>query len=166
MSKETVLDRWLFAIEVAFRKHYLIPKANLSTKTLPFSAFNQYQGLRDIINGDLQTIITMRNKLAHGQWAFPLNREGTNIAQDQMDELRTENLFSMQFKKSLLKFLCEMVHDLVVSLPTFQRDFDKHYRQIEQTRRNLQTRKYDWYKNQLRRKYQEGRLKARFLKIK
>jgi hypothetical protein len=38
ISRGTQIERWMTAIEVAFRKHYKIPNAVLSINTLPHSA--------------------------------------------------------------------------------------------------------------------------------
>lgn len=160
-SKQTVLKEWLAALELAFRKQYQIPRARLSARNLTFSAFSRYHALKEMLTEDLQSIILVRNKLAHGQWAYQLNSQGTGIAQDQMKALQTENLLSLQFKRSLVSSLCNTIHDLVVSRQTFERDFDQHYQQVEGTRRNLHTRKYDKYAAQLRLKSERGRVRIR-----
>ena len=78
-----------------------------------------------------------------------------------MDALRIENLLSLQFKKKLITSLSAAINDLVVSKPTFERDFDNHYRLIIQTRRNLQNRDYMDYDTDMRQKYQRGKARAR-----
>jgi uncharacterized protein with von Willebrand factor type A (vWA) domain len=112
-----------------------------------------------MLTNDLRPIVQLRNKLAHGQWVYPLNDAGKDIAQAQMDALRVENLLSLQFKKSLISALSDAIHDLVVSRPTFERDFDRHFRVIVETRRNLQTREYSSYAKVLRDKYKRGKTK-------
>jgi hypothetical protein len=108
---------------------------------------------------DLRSIIELRNKLAHGQWVYPLNSDGDDVAQEQMDALRVENLFSLQFKKNLLESLSSAIHDLVVSKPTFERDFDDHFRRIVETQRNLKNRDYKKWANGMREKYERGKVK-------
>lgn len=121
------------------------------------SADSRYSTISDMLENDLRPIIELRNKLAHGQWVYPLNSRGNDVAQKQMDALRQENLLSLQFKKNLVSKLADLVHDLVVSLPTFQRDFDKNYAHIEDTRRNLQTRSYESWVKQMQQKYLRGK---------
>lgn len=155
-SKGSQLDRWLMTIELAFRKHYNVKKAKLSDNNLPHSAFSRLCALSDLILKDLRIIIELRNKLAHGQWVYPLNNEGNDVVQEQFDSLRNENILSLQFKKKIIAYLSDSIHDLVVSRPTFERDFDMHYRLILETRRNLTTRDYLSYKKMMRKKYKKG----------
>lgn len=98
----------------------------------------------------------MRNKLAHGQWKYPLNDRMDNVAQDQMNILRGENVFSLRQKFNLLKILCQIVHDLVVSKPTFERDWDKHFGRFEQTRTDIKRMSYDKWEARVRAQYKRG----------
>jgi len=155
-AKGIQIERWLAAIDTAFRKHYNIPNAVLSFATLPHSAWSRYESVVQLVNIDLRPIIELRNKLAHGQWAFPLNDDGNDVAQAQMDALRVENLLSLQFKKSLISSLSGIVNDLVVSRPAFERDFDQHYQLIVQTKRNLVKRSYTTYANKKQEIFKRG----------
>lgn len=158
-GKGKQIERWLATIEVAFRKHYTIPNAVLSGATLPHSAWARYESVIQLVDADLRPIIELRNKLAHGQWVHPLNDEENDVAQKQTNVLRNENLLSLQFKKSLISSLSDIVNDLVVSLPTFERDFDYHYHLIVQTRRNLKTRSYTAYAREKHEMYKRGQEK-------
>ena len=157
--RETQIERWMAIIEVAFRKHYNIPNAVLSINTLPHSAWSKYESVIQLVDVDLRPIIELRNKLAHGQWVFPLNDEGNDVSQAQMDALRLENLLSLQFKKSLITSLADIVNDLIVSRPTFERDFDQHFLLIVQTKRNLAKRSYQVYVSNMQEKYERGKIK-------
>jgi hypothetical protein len=156
LSQSTELERWSRTIELAFRNHYEVPNADLSVETLPHSVYSQYETINELVNSDLSPVILLRNKLAHGQWAFPLNESGDDVAQKQHDALRTENLLSLQLKKKLLDSLAAIIHDLVVSKPTFERDFDSHFSHIINARINLRTRSYQKYAASLREKLQRG----------
>jgi len=156
LSQQTQSERWHKAVEIAFRKQYNIPSAPLTEKTLPHSAFSRYASLVDILNNDLRSIIEIRNKLAHGQWVYPLNNEGSDVETEKYNSLRQENLLALKFKMSLITSLALIIHDLFVSMPTFERDFDEHYKQIITTRTNLQRRSYDKYAQMLIDKRQRG----------
>jgi len=156
-AENTQLKQWQKAVEVAFRRQYKVPKAPITAGVLPHSAHSRYEALSDTLAKDLGSIIELRNKLAHGQWVYPLNNDGDDVAQEQMDALRVENLLSLQFKKRLLESLSAAIHDLVVSRPTFERDFDNHFRLIVETRRNLQNRDYNTWAEGMRQKYQRGK---------
>ena len=157
--KAMALKRWLLAVELAFRKHYNIPKASLRPPQLPSTAHLRFKTLAETLENELREIITMRNKLAHGQWIYPLNDAMDRVAQDQMNALQQENILSLTQKKSLLDALCQIIHDLVVSKPTFEQDWDKHFGRFEQTRINLERKSYGKWANQVRVKYQRGREK-------
>jgi len=110
--KPSQLTKWEAAVELGFRGQYSVPRAALSDSTLSHAAHSRYTTLVSLLNDDLRSIIELRNTLAHGQWAYPLNSDETDVAQEQMDALRTENLPSLQFKKTLLSYLADAVHDL------------------------------------------------------
>ena len=158
---ETALARWTKVVEIAFRRHFGIPAAPLQPPSLPKTAHARLQILTDVMLHDLRSIITLRNKLAHGQWAYPLTDDLKDVAQEQMDALRLETLLSLKQKASLIESLCASVHDLVVSLPTFERDFDQHFRHIEQTRRNLIAKDYGKWVTQIRAKHDHGQAEFR-----
>jgi len=134
---EKALERWTRVVDIAFRRHYGIPTAKLAPPALPATAAVRHQLLNDVLTVDLQAVIRLRNKLAHGQWVYPLNDSLDDVAQEQMDALRTETILSLKQKAALVESLCAAVHDLVISKATFERDFDYHFRQIEQTRQPL-----------------------------
>ena len=103
----------------------------------------------------------MRNKLAHGQWKYPLNGKMKDVAQKQMDALRLENVLSLTQKVKLIDILCSVVHDLTVSKPTFERDWDKHFKQFEQTRTNINRKSYKKWEAQILARYKRGRERRR-----
>jgi hypothetical protein len=152
-SKDTQFDRWTQVTDLAFRKRQGIESNStfLAPPLIPYSAFAKFNALNGLLQKDLRPVIELRNKLAHGQWEYPLTSDEFGISQDQMNALRKENLLSLQLKKRLITRLADAIHDLAVSGPTFDRDFDNHYRSIEQVRIILATRPYEGYVSQLRR---------------
>lgn len=156
LSQSTQLENWQKAIEVAFCKQYKVPSAKLTDNTLPFTAFARYSVISDILDTDLRSVIEIRNKLAHGQWIYPLNNDGTDVEANKFKQLKFENLPSLQCKLSLISSIADIIHDLIVSITTFERDFDSHYKQITTTRNNLKNRKYSEYANKLIEKRKRG----------
>jgi hypothetical protein len=153
------IAKWQTTIDIAFRKYYNIASAPLSIKTLPHSSWSRYATLSEMLEIDLKALIELRNKLAHGQWVYPLNEDANDVAQAQMNLLRNENLMSLQFRKALITSLADMIHDLVVSPLTFERDFDRHFSHIVTTRQNLHVRDYELYAKILRDKLKRGKAK-------
>ena len=143
------LEQWKLLIEFAFRKHYKIPKDRLSDISLGVANFARFRILREILDEELAIIIQVRNKLAHGQWIYPLNDNESSVNSEYFDKLRKENLLSLQFKFALLKHLADSTHDLVASREAFERDFDSHFRKLHQARMNLERREYSRYVDSL-----------------
>ncbi len=160
----TSLKRWHLAVETSFRKHYDIPIAALCPPQLPSTAHLRLKTLKKTLQNDLKVVITMRNKLAHGQWKYPLNEGMDDVAQAQMDSLRVESVFSLTQKFKLLDILCKVVHDLAVSKPTFERDWDMHFHRFEQTRTNIKRKSYDKWETQIHTRFKQGREKMRCLR--
>lgn len=156
-AKGTQLEQWQITIDQAFRKHHRIAKAPLDERVLGVSHAARRAALHDVLNSELRIIIEIRNKLAHGQWIYPFNNEGTAVEPEKYRLINQENLQSLQFKLALLEHLADAVHDLVVSPRTFERDFDKHFRHLYQVRTNLVRKSYAKYEAAL----VESRRKAR-----
>ena len=98
ISQSSQLEKWEKLIEVSFRKHYNVPTAELNESTLPFTATARYKVLKEILDQDLRSIIEIRNKLAHGQWVYPLNSDETDIEQGKYQALnpREPSFFTIQ----------------------------------------------------------------------
>jgi len=149
-SKTTQLSQWQETVDLAFRKHYGIAPP-LDEQSLGSQNNDRYTPLKDILANDLRIVIEIRNKLAHGQWINPLNSAGTRLNVDKQRLLNNENLMSLQIKRSLINHLADIVHDLVVSSATFERDFDRHYSRLCQEQVNLRTKDYNKFRSQLER---------------
>lgn len=149
LAATTQLVQWERTVDQAFRKHHGISKAELNGKTLGISHAARREALHSALSGELRIIIEIRNKLAHGQWVYPFNNTGTDVESDKYTLINKENLQSLQFKYSLLRHLSDAVHDLVVSPATFERDFDTHFRHLDQVRINLSVKNYANYEKSL-----------------
>src|SRR5205823_6105728 len=133
----------------------------LRPPALPRTAFARMEVIRQALEVDLRFVITLRNKLAHGQWVYPLNETHDEIAQEQMNALRTENVLSLKQKANLVESICDSIHDLVVSRQTFDRDFDGHFRRIEQIRTNIARKSYSDWSRQIQLRYKRGQEEMR-----
>jgi len=144
------IEQWKRLVDKAIRKHHCVAENTKITKiSIGVASFARYEILHEVLDKELAIVIQIRNKLAHGQWIYPLNIGETGVNADFYQKINNENFLTLQFKFALVKHLAELIHDLVVSPKTFQRDFDPHYRKLEQARINLQRRKYEKYKNNL-----------------
>lgn len=156
------LGWWRKSLEVGFRKRYQIPRANLQNSLRP-TARMLYIEMFNAVDSDLKPIIEIRNTLAHGQWARPLNSDSTDISSNMIRSLNNENALSARFKITILESLAATLHDLVSGNDAFERDFDSHFTKLENARRNLSNRSYQDWKDGMVRKYSAGRQKRNAL---
>ena len=160
LSQRTQLEQWKALVDLSFAKRFTVHGSSLLPTTLGRTNFARRQILHKTLDLHLATVIHMRNKLAHGQWVYPLNDERTEVNADYFNALKEENIQSLQFKYALLRHLGDVIHDLAVSPGAFQRDFDQHFRKLDQARLNLVSRPYEKYAARLvatRRRHREGK---------
>jgi len=120
--------RWLMAVDLAFRRQYAIPyHEDVDSSHRDQTVVERYTTLNKLIREDLKLIIEDRNKLAHGQWAWLLNSDATSFTRPAPDPL---NYQAIKRRNQVVTHLANIVNDLVVSEPTFQRDFDDSYAQV------------------------------------
>ena len=143
------LSKWKELVDLSFRKHCKLQGKKLTRISLGVANYARREILHQVLYDDVAIVIQIRNKLAHGQWMYPLNEGGTTVNADYCNRLRNENIQSLQFKFALLGHLADLTHDLAVSPETFERDFDAHFRKLEQARTNLKKRPYSTYVDNL-----------------
>ncbi|WP_244666073.1 hypothetical protein [Rhizobium ruizarguesonis] len=159
LEEDTQIERWKKAVDVAFRKNIGKPKAKLGRATLGVAGSARRDVIHEIIESDLRIIIEIRNKLAHGQWHFPLSNDGTKIESKKYTLINKENLMSLQFKQDMMKHLSSLIHDLIVSPAAFERDFESHYVKLENAKRSLLNESYSRYEATLQRSREKFRSK-------
>ena len=59
-------------------------------------------------------------------------------------------------RRIIFKSLSQIIHDLAVSKPTFERDFDNNYRRIESQKINYARIDYERYKKWMIKKKKKG----------
>lgn len=148
-AKSSQLEQWQETIDIAFRKHHKVTKAPLDERSLGVAHAARRTALHDVLSNELRIIIEIRNKLAHGQWVYPLKGDGTAVEPDKYKLINKENFQSLQFKFALVGHLASAIHDLVVSPITFERDFEDHFKKLFQVRTNLKIKSYTKYSNSL-----------------
>ena len=150
LNKSTQIEQGQEVVELSFRKNFKIPKAKLeeNLKRKDVAAYQKYIEINKLINEDLRIIIEIRNKLAHGQWKYPFS-EGCKIDGNKYQLINKENLLSLNFKYKILRTLAEMIHYIIVSPKTLDRDFNRYFCKISGLKNQLDNRKYETYKNSL-----------------
>lgn len=149
-------QRWMAAVERAFRKRFKLPHAAISATTIPFTAAARYAECQRLLEDELRPVIELRNKFAHGQWAYLLNNSEDDVSTAQIAAFKNENLLTLQLKRALIDDLARVINDLIVSV-AFDRDFDTHYKRIAHTSMRLKRQDYSDYVNRLLDRHARGK---------
>jgi hypothetical protein len=153
LRERAQVDRWLTTIDVGFRRRYHVGfEVDLDT-ALDFTARQRRVALRDVVETDLRPLIELRNSLAHGQWVYAVANDLKAINPSLMTSLKNENFRSLDHKREISSALAHALRDLLVSGPTFARDFDGHYAQVERHRKQLAKEDYNGYVTFLRKRH-------------
>lgn len=161
LSARSLRDRWVTAFDIAICKTYKIQNNIRIINQLPFTPRARYQAIVALIDEDLLETFEVRNRIAHGQWKYAFTNDLRNISTELTGKLHQENIVELQLKYKLFKSLAQIIHDLAVSHPTFERDFDKNFQRIEEQKHNLHNRSYGDYRQKMIDKYQRGIEKRR-----
>lgn len=148
LQERSQLDRWLRAVEFAFRRHYTIPlHLEIDESTTAAGVPTQNAVLSSLLREDLSPIIQDRNNLAHAQWQWLLNYKETDFTGRAEPPL---NYLASQRRGAVIKHLADLIHALVVSEPTFQRDYASLYEAITDTRAKIDGPDYPEFASFLR----------------
>ncbi|MEC0093732.1 hypothetical protein [Paenibacillus macquariensis] len=152
-SKQPLNQKWKILLEYGFRKAYGIrDNFNLQLK-LKFTPRKYYNELFNFIDKELNTIITIRNKVAHGQFIHTFNSDRTALNENTQSLLDAQNLFTIRMRIEKFKVISSVIHDLVISPRTFIRDFDNYYEKYERVTNNCSLEKYDEFLSEIRKRY-------------
>ena len=81
-----------------------------------------------------------RNQIAHGQWSWVLNSKETSFKGAAALPL---NYREIQARSKLVREIEALIRDLVISEPTFSRDYTRRYAKIQELKRTLDGADYD-----------------------
>lgn len=150
-------ERWEMALTIAFCKAYKIPNAEkINSVTTPITPRTRYQELLKLLDNDLLESNQLRNRIAHGQWKYAFTNDLSGISEQLTGMLRQENIVKLQLRLKMFTSLAQVIHDLAVSKSTFERDFDSHFRKIEEQKRNFHKRDYEDYRRKMISKRERG----------
>ena len=164
ISSSTLENMWITALNIAICKASKISKiqdVDTIAHNIAFTARTRYKELIKLIKDDLLESIQVRNRIVHGQWLYAFTDDLMKVSSDITGRLRRENIVILQLRYALFKSLAQIIHDLAVSRPTYERDFDSNYRKIEVQRKNLHHRDVCIYRRKQIEKYQRGLKKRR-----
>jgi hypothetical protein len=129
------LDRWKTAVDLAFRRHYAVPvHLDIDASSAGPVVAAQHATLIALLENDLAEIIEDRNELAHGQWSWVLNSKETRFVGAAPAPM---NYRAIEVRGKLVREIEALIQDLVVSEPTFARDYPRRFAAIQALRNNL-----------------------------
>lgn len=145
LAEDQAIERWRSMIEVAFRKHFKIKPRNRLEDGLDHDSLAKRATLHGLIDDELKLVISLRNKLAHGQWVYPFNSAWTAVEGAALSDLKSETCLSIQHRDNLVTQLGNAVTQLVDSTTAFEKSFDGYFDRIRDNRRHLAEDNYeDW----------------------
>lgn len=153
---KNIKNRWRRVIDTAFKKHYGVGR--LTMRALGHTTHGRYIGVIEVTEKHIYPIIELRNKLAHGQFEYPLKNPPTDVSTELMGVLQTSNILSLQYKHQLLGHVIDLVECLVASKPAFERDFDLIYSKIQEVNERIDKADYQRYVSNLQSKHERGRV--------
>jgi hypothetical protein len=153
-QERSQLDRWKRAVDLAFRRHYAVPiHLDVDTTSAGANAASQHKSVIDLLEHDLAEIIEDRNKIAHGQWSWLLNSKETSFKGAAALPL---NYREIQARSKLVREIEALIRDLVISEPTFSRDYTRRYAKIQELKRTLDGADYDDLVKDIKRRRQRS----------
>ena len=165
LSKPNQLENWMSLVRVAFlrRKGRDPAKDEVTVQSVGKTLVLLYDVIRGHLEGDLRPVIELRNKMAHGQWSKPFVNwtapylfADLKISGTHMKNLRSENLLTLILKREMINRILDIIRDLAVSPVAFTRDYDEHYKRINNASIQLRKKKYALYAKNLVERYNRG----------
>lgn len=148
LARYPQLDRWAAAVDYAFRRHYSVPiHRDLDQFILGGAPNGKRTTVLGLLDSHLADVITDRNKTAHGQWVWHLNNSESAFTRRANPPL---NYRAIKARSDLLVQVGNLVHALVVSQPTFERDFAAISAKIDSLAAQVDGNDYPRYVQMLR----------------
>jgi len=158
-SVSSLGERWQRALELGLKKHLGFKIGDeISKKTVKFSIFNLYEEIREWISEHFAPAITLRNKIAHGQWIKPftntqgewLNTKNFSICGSSIASLKNENVLTTTIKVQLIKEISVTINNLAVDSHVYKAEnFDERYGVVSSIIEKLASADYPAFKQSI-----------------
>lgn len=152
-ASRSQLERWSYAVELAFRRHYSVPLHLTVDEQLGPPTSEQFLQVQEMLEQDLRVVIEDRNKIAHAQWEWLLNSKEKAFIGPADVPL---NYVQTSSRSQAIDLLARLVHVLVVSEPTFQRDYARIMADIKSARQRFAGAEYEEFAATLRSRNRPG----------
>lgn len=158
-NKSSLGDRWKAALELGLKKYRgLSPEDKISDETVTFSVLNMYKEIQKWISEHFEPAITLRNKIAHGQWIKPftntqgewVNTNKFSICGNSISSLNGENVLTTTIKVQLIKEISVTINNLAVDSHVYKaEDFDVRYKVVSTIIEKLKQVDYPAFKKNI-----------------
>ncbi len=158
-NKASLGERWKGALELGLKKHLGFGIGDeISRKTVKFSVLNLYEEIQGWISEHFEPVITLRNKVAHGQWIKPFtNTQGewfnTNkfiVCGNSIASLKKENVLTTSIKVQLVKEISVTINNLAVDSHVYKAEnFDERYDVVSSIIEKLASADYSTFKQSI-----------------
>lgn len=129
-SSRSQIRRWSTAIDVGFRRRYNVWR--LDEPSVGADVAERHRLLHDTLETSLRPIVTIRNRLAHGQWEHVLNSNETDLSPDVQTLLTSETVETLSIKDRISYHYSRIIEDLVISAAAFERDYAASVEKLSQ----------------------------------
>ena len=154
----THTDSWKYLIDYLFRLRYFSGKKRpLNEITLGRTNYSRYLTLMNLLNNEIECVISLRNRLAHGQWKIALNTDKTDINQEITALLNTMGKVDLIINKNVFRNFAITISNLAMSRKAFEKQYDDRMLRIDETRKNISGREKYLINHLRRHKKIEGR---------
>lgn len=156
LGERTLYDKWQKTVEMAFRSNYGISRNSEIQDHLVHSNVARLNSIHDFIANDLHDLIHIRNKLAHGQWFYPMNDRMTEVSTDLKRFAATETVQTITLRNKELDAIGNIISDLVQSRRLFESRFDTHYARVQKAQKQLKNANFKEWKSDIRARHLRG----------
>lgn len=142
LNKE--IDKWDKIVDICFKKYYLSTRQRIFSKVnLGPTTFYRYQELHNLINVHISSYISIRNRLAHGQWSIAVNSKGTGKSQELTTNIMTLTKKDIMLIKTILNNFVNLITALCCSKTVFENNYDTFIHKIDLGKTQIEER-YQW----------------------
>ena len=117
------ISRWEMTVKLAFRRHYDVLIHQNLEDVLSSDRSANLMVILNLFDDELRSTIEDRNKIAHGQPIWQLKSRSENGFKIDSGPQYFGNYLDQKKRFEIIKTIGDMVTTLVVSKPTFERDF-------------------------------------------
>lgn len=156
LSAKKMSEKWRRCLNISVCKSYgFVFQPNKNDYSADFRSnsdeLQNYQKVYTYLS-EIEQAITVRNRLAHGQWSRPLNSGCTGLAEQgvydflsQNDNIQKLNLLHKIYKNIAEIISAYVVYKEKVSTPNFKKEIEKRMQKIVNDQQRIEKSEFNSY---------------------